>query len=372
MKVLFVTNLPSPYRVDFFNQLGKHCELTVLYERTSAADRDSRWVGHSAITYTEQYSGDWPVSTDKSLGFGLIRAIRKKKVDVLIISGYSSPSVMVLIAYCKAAKIPYWMEYDGGFDRPDSYAMRQIKRFLICGATGHFTTCVSHTLYLQKLGVDRQKIYRYPFSSVAQSECLEQPPTIQKKSLLRDSLKITEPHAVVVVGQYIHRKGIDVMLHAAGLLGSSVGIYIIGGNATEEYRLLAEQVGSNNIHFLQFVPRQQLFLWYQAADVFVLPTREDIWGLVINEAIANALPVVTTTQCIAGIELIKNRRSGILVPSDNPRQLAQAITEILDHPEKRNKMAHCALRKSREYTIETMVQAHLNVLRQLVEVQHES
>ena len=48
IKVLFVTNLPSPYRVEFFNELGKHVELTVIYERHSASDRDSKWKGTKA------------------------------------------------------------------------------------------------------------------------------------------------------------------------------------------------------------------------------------------------------------------------------------------------------------------------------------
>ena len=43
MKVLFLTNIPSPYRVDFFNQLGKYCELTVLYELGYATNRDKNW-----------------------------------------------------------------------------------------------------------------------------------------------------------------------------------------------------------------------------------------------------------------------------------------------------------------------------------------
>lgn len=45
MKVLFLTNIPSPYRADFFQELGKRCELTVLYELDKAKDRNENWGG---------------------------------------------------------------------------------------------------------------------------------------------------------------------------------------------------------------------------------------------------------------------------------------------------------------------------------------
>ena len=43
MKVLFMANIPSPYRVDFFNELGKYCDLTVTFEGRTATDRDEKW-----------------------------------------------------------------------------------------------------------------------------------------------------------------------------------------------------------------------------------------------------------------------------------------------------------------------------------------
>ena len=43
MKILFYTNIPSPYRVAFFNELGKHCELTVVFETANSTERDDAW-----------------------------------------------------------------------------------------------------------------------------------------------------------------------------------------------------------------------------------------------------------------------------------------------------------------------------------------
>ena len=55
-----------------------------------------------------------------------------------------------------------------------------------------------------------------------------------------------------------------------------------------------------NVHFVGFKTKEQLEDYYRAADLFVLPTREDIWGLVVAEAMAYGLGVITTNRCNAG------------------------------------------------------------------------
>lgn len=101
MKILFVTNLPSPYRVDFFNELGKCCDLTVCYERHNASDRNPEWEGETARSFTEIFAKVKPLGNDKSIGFGIIHTIKTVPYDHLIVSGYASPSVMLAITYCR-------------------------------------------------------------------------------------------------------------------------------------------------------------------------------------------------------------------------------------------------------------------------------
>lgn len=62
---------------------------------------------------------------------------------------------------------------------------------------------------------------------------------------------------------------------------------------------------TDNIVFVEFKTKEDLIDYYRAADLFVLPTREDIWGLVVNEAMAAGTPVITTTNCGAGMEILK-------------------------------------------------------------------
>ena len=98
MKILFITNLPSPYRVDFFNELGKKIDLTVCYERESSSERDAKWINKSKRTYKELFVSAKNIGVDRSIGFGIIKEL-KNEYDFVIISGWSSPSVILAILY---------------------------------------------------------------------------------------------------------------------------------------------------------------------------------------------------------------------------------------------------------------------------------
>jgi glycosyltransferase involved in cell wall biosynthesis len=207
-------------------------------------------------------------------------------------------------------------------------------------------------------GAAAERICRYPFTSVREDYVEDEPAAESEKEALRQKIGITEDKVVVSVGQFIHRKGFDVLIAAAAEFGKDVGVYIIGGKPAEEYLELQRKYGAGNIHYIEFMGAPELKEYYKAADLFVLPTREDIWGLVINEAMANGLPVVTTNQCVAGLELVEDSENGFIVPADDAEQLAEKIKIILGDNELRKKMANQSLKKIRTYTIENMANEH--------------
>ncbi|MCF0105347.1 MAG: hypothetical protein HUJ53_01150, partial [Holdemanella sp.] len=166
MKVVFSTNLPSPYRVDFFNELGKYCDLTVLYERHSSSERDEKWKGEQAKNFKEVYLPLTPVGTDRSKGNALKDYIKKSEQDILILTNYISPATMNAILYCKLHKIPYCIEYDGGSNKKDKIYKLLFKKFLLGSAKAHFTTSDEHIKYLVSIGIHKDKIFKYPFSSI--------------------------------------------------------------------------------------------------------------------------------------------------------------------------------------------------------------
>lgn len=359
--VLFVTNYPSPYRVQFFDELGKYLDVTVLF-----SDR---------IEKKKHRSADWFVQGEGR--FRVVQLTRRaaafhgrelcldvtewlaKPYDTIVICGYSSPTAMLAIAWLRHKKIPFYLEVDGGLVREDSGLKYRFKKSLVGAASFWLSTGRYPTQYLVHYGAREDRVYTYPFSSLYERDIRQSAPSPGEKAALRQKLDIRERYVVLSIGQFIPRKGFDILLRAAAQLLPDTGIYIVGGEPTEEYLALCRELGLNNVHFCGFQKKDALALYYQAADLFALPTREDIWGLVVNEAMAYGLPVVTTDKCVAGLELVENGVNGFIVPADDPGALAEKLNAVLAGDAA--KMGAASLEKIRPYTIENMAKAHVEI-----------
>ena len=93
--------------------------------------------------------------------------------------------------------------------------------------------------------------------------------------------------------------------------------------------------------------------YYKAADLFVLPTREDVWGLVVNEALSNGVPVITSDQCGAGLELIVDDYNGYVV-QNYPEQISNKIMYLRNNPKLLNELSNNALDSIKDYSLENM------------------
>ena len=359
MKVLFTTNFPSPYRVDFFNELGKYCDLTVAYERTRALHRDSKWVGSGALHYKEIYLNQKPVGTSQSIGLGIIKTIKNNDFDRVILCGYASPSVILAVAYCRLFKKEYMLEFDGGFNKKDSFFNHLLKKFIFKGSKRMLITCHDTEDYLKTFGVSADKISYYPFSSLKEADILSAVVPEEEKQALKQELGICEQRAVLSVGRFIPGKGFDVLIKAMQYVDPKVGTYIVGGEPTEEYLQLCKDVGLSNIHFVSFCKKDELRKWYEACDLLVMPTRSDVWGLVINEAMACGLPVVSSNMCVAAKELLRND-DRFIYECEDYKELSNKINSVLSSD--LTEYGTESLNIIRGYTIESMASEHLSIL----------
>ena len=266
-----------------------------------------------------------------------------------------------------------------------------MKRHFISAGTWWLSTGRVTTDYLVHYGADRERCYEYPFTSVCNKDLLLNSTLkerinidaeadgnfISSKREQKKLLGIKEERMILSVGRFSfntwYRKGYDVLLKAAeGLRASnkanedaSIGIYIVGDEPTEEFLNWKERENLSNVHFIGFKGKEELSQYYRAADLFVLMTREDVWGLVINEAMAMGLPIITTNMCGAGLELVRKNENGFIIPVNDAEALVEKIRFFMDHPEKMEKFGKRSLEIISDYTIERMASRHIEILQEI-------
>lgn len=85
MKVLFTTNIPAPYRIDFFNELSKYCDLTVLFERNNADDRNKEWLNSKDIKFRCKYLKGIKRGKDSAFCPQITKIVKKEKFDIIVV-----------------------------------------------------------------------------------------------------------------------------------------------------------------------------------------------------------------------------------------------------------------------------------------------
>lgn len=364
-RVLFITNYASPYRVRFFDELSRYCQVTAAFSEETGEQkhRDKSWFtrGNGSFRWVQLKKRLCAVQGN-ALCTDVV-GLLKEPYDYMIICGYSSPTAILAMAYLRLHKIPYFLEVDGGLIRQDSAWKLRMKRLLVKGAAGYLSTGGTVSEYLRHYGAEAGKIYRYPFSSLESADIWPSPASLEEKKALREELGISEEKAILAVGQFIPRKGLDVLLDAAALLENTVGIYMVGGEPSPEILQKREDRQLRHVHFVGFRKKEELTKYYRAADVLAMPTREDIWGLVVNEAMACGLPVVSTDRCVAARELVEDGVNGYLVPAEDPAALAEKLGQALSGD--CAAMGRASLEKIRPYTVENMALAHAELFERL-------
>ena len=365
MKILWLTNYPSPYRVEFFSKLGEEVELTVLFEQTIAQQthRNQDW-------FCTEYRNFQAVFLKKRKGKGLegvfkaLRQALKKEYDYVVLADYTAAVSIVVGACMRLIRKPYAISIDGAYERPGSRLKNAIKRFLVKPARFFLSSSRTSDEYLMRLGAKEERIHRYHFTSLSERDLLGHLPTEEEKASLKEELGITEPFSVLLVGRFVPIKGMDFVLKAASRLRSDIGYYIAGDQPTQEYLEIVKQNGLEHVHFIGFQKKEELKRYYCACDLFAFPTRYDPWGLVVNEAMACGMPILSTDRSSAALHFIRNGENGFVYPCDDVEAYLENMNLLYADPALCRAMGQANWELIRTYTIETMAKQHVAVFQE--------
>lgn len=367
MKVLVLTTIMAPYRVNLFNELGQYCELTVCFEQQHDESRERNWFVQAGHRFKSVPLEHW----DRSVGrvkLDIIKRVNADHYDLAIAYEYSTITGMLFLLLCKLKKIPYLVNCDGAFI--ESHPIKGfIKRFFIKGAAACLANGDHAKNYFLNFGARADDIHGHHFTSLYAKDISASVPSKEEKVRLRGELGWPLYSKIVItVGRFIKSKRIDVLIAAWTRMQPDWLCVIVGsGELEQEYRSQIERLSLANILFTGHQTPEALKKMYLASDLFVLPTESDVWGLVVNEAFACGLPAITTDKCIAGLELIQEGYNGNIVPVGDSEQLAGRIQALLTDEGELSKASAHALDSIRDYTYESVAQSHIAVMTGLME-----
>ena len=136
---------------------------------------------------------------------------------------------------------------------------------------------------------------------------------------IRQKLKLPD-RFILFVGRLVRKKVFSICSTLmpnwrAPYALRSLSVFAGDGISRTELKLCADQINPGNIIFTGFLHREDLPAFYELAEVLVLPTHSDPWGLVVNEAMACGLPIVVTDVAGCSDDLVKDGWNGYVIPA---------------------------------------------------------
>jgi D-inositol-3-phosphate glycosyltransferase len=190
----------------------------------------------------------------------------------------------------------------------------------------------------------------------------------EDKETARATLGLEDERIILFVGRLEPLKGVDILIHAAAILESDVdcSVLIVGGDESSHaqvtrLRNLARHHGiEDRVAFVGAVDHERLPLYYNAADVCVVPSHYESFGLVAIEAMASGVPVVASR--VGGLMgTVKDGETGYLVPWLCPEPFAERIELLLDNEPLRRSLGEAARETVGRYRWENVAAAILDV-----------
>lgn len=185
-------------------------------------------------------------------------------------------------------------------------------------------------------------------------------------SRFRYAEKRENQHTLLFVGRIIPLKGLDLLLRALPKVHQPFELLIVGdGEAEEKAKLMAmaeETHVAQHIHWLGFQSGEPLADAYRRASVFVLPTREDCFGLVLLEALCSGTPIVASKYADGAYDIVHPGENGLIVDPEDADALAEAIDSILGSEEIQRRYSRNCRQYIPQFEFEAVMQGYLQAI----------
>jgi glycosyltransferase involved in cell wall biosynthesis len=313
VKVLVLTDCPSPYQVELFNEIESQgeCSLEVAYLRSRDPERQwkSSEIRHAGI------------ELDKS-GNEIAKARESARAaDLVVFNYYRHTNAERLIGERARLQAPwcFWGERPG-FHQP-AWAGRLLRKWKLSEL---------HASPVPIWGIGKFAVDGYRKEFGARRPYFNLPYFSDLQRFSDSSRQVLTDRTFLFSGSLIHRKGVDLLASAFLQLAREVGnvrLRIIGDGELRESLVQTLRPVRDRVEFVGFKDWHELPSEYANADVLCVPSRYDGWGLVVPEGLASGLPVIATDRMGAALEFVESGRNGWLIPAGDLAALVKAMRE---------------------------------------------
>ena len=305
--ILFITPIPSFYKVNLFNEISKEKRILVLYTGATEEKRSDDFYKEEACYKYKSLSVNSLVAV-----LQLLKLFFTCSYDKTVVSGWDNIISFVTVFLHRKRKNGCIVE-SSIFDSSTIGYKAWIKKiFLKCVSTV-YVSGKSQRKLVEALTFDG-KIIEFGGCGILR---YRQQPAFKKR------LKV---HKFLYVGRLIEVKNLYLLVSVFNDL-PHLTLTIIGeGPLMNELK----QIASDNIHFLGSINNSELSQYYIANDVFILPSHRETWGLVVEEALNHGTPVIVSSNVGCAESIVEPYFSGLLFESRSRAGLSDAITQICD------------------------------------------
>lgn len=282
--------------------------------------------------------------------------------DAVIACGWDTPAVWYAAHWAQRRGVPFIL-WSGSTDR-EGGALRSLTlplvRWVVPKADAWIAYGSRAKSYLAAMGADPARTfiaYNTVDTGRFAAACAG-----ADRDVLRKSLDIATPFTILFCGNLLPLKGLDTLLPAFADLAAErddATLLLVGSGAHEtRYRAMAESLGIGGlVRWAGYIAPEGIPDYYAAADLLVLPSLCEVWGLVVNEALACGVPVLLSGAAGASADIVRDGVNGFVVPPGDRAALTGALRRFFADPALREAMRREAAPSIAPYSIGAMADA---------------
>jgi len=360
-RLAILTEIISPYRIPVFNALARHVEVDLHVIFLAETDPELRqWqVPKEEIEFSYQVLPSWRRRVGRYnalVNWGVGSALAKAAPDVILCGGYNYVASWQALFWARVHKVPFflWSESNVQDLRRGHALVEFLKGEFLRKCSGFVVPGRSALEYLRVHKVEEDAVFVAP--NAVDNDFFAGAAAVARQNAATRRREFSLPERYFLfVGRLVREKGVFELLSGYAKLDESmrqqVGLVFVGDGAIRpELELRAASISPGVIRFAGFAQREQLAIYYALAEMVILPTYTDTWGLVVNEAMACGLPVIVSQVAGCAADLVRENWNGLLVAPRDVSSLTSAMRSLADQSHVRAAMGANSMQHISRYS----------------------